>query len=180
MKATFQLILILTLICAICAMLLAGVYAITGEPIAKALEARTVKAAAAVLPVECDTPEKRAIDGENLFVARKDGQVAAVALEGRSANGYGGELVLMVGLSAAGKLINYRQLLASETPGLGTKIVEEPFMAQLRGKALQGDWRVTKDGGTIEAVTAATISSRAALECIRDAIARYERLAEQL
>ena len=114
------------------------------------------------------------------YQARREGRVAAVALEGRSSNGYGGEIVLMVGLDTSGKLVGYQKLVASETPGLGTKITEDSFLGQLRGRAFNANWQVRKDGGEIDAITAATISSRAALECVRDAIEKYEKAAAAL
>jgi Na+-translocating ferredoxin:NAD+ oxidoreductase subunit G len=110
------------------------------------------------------------------FVAKQDGKIVAVAVEGRSKNGYGGDVVLMVGMSADGKLINYEILTATETPGLGTKIAGDLFKAPLKGRPLDASWIVKKDGGQVDAVTAATISSRAALECIRDAIAKRQLL----
>ena len=103
MKDTVKLILVLTLICAVSSALLAAVYNTTKEPIAAALELRTASAAAKVMPEGASLPEKKAVAGETFFVARKEGQLAAVAVEGRSKNGYGGEIVLMVGLGADGR-----------------------------------------------------------------------------
>jgi electron transport complex protein RnfG len=180
MKDTAKLILVLTLICAISSALLAAVYNITKAPIEAALEQRTITAAAKVLPEGAQLPEKTVVGGETFFVARKGGQFFAVAVEGHSKNGYGGEIVLMVGLSGDGHLVNYQELVASETPGLGTKIESDSFRKPLLGRALNSDWRVKKDGGEVDAITAATISSRAALECIRDAIAKYQKAADAL
>ena len=175
MKETGYLIFILTVVCAVSSALLAAVYNTTKEPIAVSLELRTAGAAAKVMPEGSGMPEKKTVDGETFFVAKKDGQTVAVAVEGRSPNGYGGEIVLMVGLGTDGRLVNYRKLTANETPGLGAKIQDDAFIAPLRGRPFSADWRVKRDGGDVDAVTAATISSRAALECIRDAIAKYER-----
>ena len=180
MKETGYLIFILTAICAVSSALLAAVYNTTKDPIAASLELRTASAAARVMPQGSGMPEKKTVDGETFFVAKKDGRPVAVAVEGRSPNGYSGEIVLMVGLGADGRLVNYQRLVASETPGLGTKIEGDAFVAPLRGRAFGADWRVKKDGGDVDAVTAATISSRAALECIRDAIAKYEKARRQL
>ncbi len=180
MKDTIKLILVLTVICAVSSALLAAVYGKTKDPIAAALELRTAKAAAGVLPAGVDTPVKREADGIVFFVASKDGVPAGVALEGRSKNGYGGEIVLMVGISADGKLVNYQKLVASETPGLGTKMESDAFRQPLLGRSIKADWRVKKDGGEVDAITAATISSRAVMECVRDAIAKYERIAGRL
>ncbi|HPS08025.1 MAG TPA: hypothetical protein PLG22_10865, partial [Kiritimatiellia bacterium] len=106
MKETIQLILVLTVICAVSSALLAAVYSKTKDPIAAALELRTANAAAKVLPEGVATPEKKVVDGVTFFVAKKEDRFAGIALEGRSKNGYGGDIVLMVGLSADGKLVN--------------------------------------------------------------------------
>ena len=169
-----RLIFVLTVICAVSSALLAAVYNKTKEPIAAALEQRTRRAAAQVMPSGLPEPEKVVAGGHTFFVSSLDGEAVAVAVEGRSKNGYGGDVVLMVGMGMDGKLVSYEVVSASETPGLGTKIAGDAFRKPLEGKALDGNWSVRKDGGEVDAVTAATISSRAALECIRDAIAKLD------
>ena len=180
MKEAVKLILVLTIICAVSSALLAAVYGKTKDPIAKTLELRTANAAAKVMPEGVATPERREVGGVTFFVAKKGDEIASVALEGRSKNGYGGEIVLMVGLGADGTLVNYQKLVANETPGLGTKMDSDGFRKPLLGRSIKADWRVKKDGGDVDAITAATISSRAVLECIRDAIAKYGKAAGQL
>lgn len=180
MKDIIKLIAILTAISALSSALLAAVYSKTQAPIAAALELRTVKAAGKVMPEGASMPEKKEVGGVTFFVSKKASQLAAVAVEGRSKNGYGGEVVLMVGLGADGRLVNYQKLAASETPGLGTKMDADAFKKPLLGKALSSPWKVKKDGGEVDAITAATISSRAVLECIRDAIGKYEKAAAAL
>jgi electron transport complex protein RnfG len=173
MKETLKLILVLTVICAVSAALLAAVYSKTKAPIAAALEVRTATAAREVMPAGLPPPEKRIVDGVTFFVAKQEGRFAAAAVEGRSKSGYGGTVALMVGLGADGKLVNYKVIAANETPGLGTKMSSDTFRKPLLGKPLDGPWKVRKDGGDVDAITAATISSRAALDCIRDAIAKF-------
>ncbi|HPW75101.1 MAG TPA: RnfABCDGE type electron transport complex subunit G [Kiritimatiellia bacterium] len=175
MNDTIRLILVLTVICSISSVLLAAVYRQTQAPIEATLRQRTLRTAATVLPCGSDTPTPVELDGTTFYVARQGGAFAGAALEGHSANGYGGDMVLMVGLSADGKLVNFKKLVGSETPGLGTKIDTDLFRKPLLGRSLKANWTVRKDGGEVDAVTAATISSRAALECIRDAIARFEK-----
>ena len=180
MNDTTKLILVLTIICAVSSALLAAVYSKTKDPIEAALELRTANAAAKVMPEGVSTPVKKQVNGVTFFVAKKDEKLAAVALEGSSKNGYGGEIVLMVGLSADGKLVNYQKLIANETPGLGTKMESDAFRKPLLGRPLKTDWRVKKDGGEVDAITAATISSRAVMECLRDAIAKFDQASAQL
>jgi electron transport complex protein RnfG len=171
-----RLVFVLTVICAVSSALLAAVYKLTEAPISVALEERTRTAAASVMPAGLPVPEKLVQGGHTFFVAKQDGRIVAVATEGRSKNGYAGDVVLMVGMSADGKLVNYEVISASETPGLGTKIAANTFKNPLKGRSLDGSWKVKKDGGEVDAVTAATISSRAALDCIRDAISKRKQL----
>lgn len=172
MKEMIRLVLVLTVICAVSSALLAAVYGKTKGPIAASQEQRIVRAAAKVMPAGLPMPRKVEVQGATFFVAKQDDKVVAVATEGRSKNGYGGDVVLMVGMSAEGKLVGYEVIQATETPGLGTKISADSFRKPLLGKSIESPWIVKKDGGEVDAITAATISSRAALECIRDAIAK--------
>ena len=175
MKETLKLVAVLTIICAISAALLAAVYNVTMGPITKALLLKMETAAKEVMPSGSPKITKKVIGKTTFFIARADdGNVLAVAVEGFSKNGYGGNISLMVGVSAEKRMINYKVITANETPGLGTKIAGEKFIAPLRGKPFTSNWKVKKDGGEFDAITAATISSRAALECIEDAISKYE------
>ena len=146
MKKILGLVLSLTIISGVCAAVLAYVNGITSDPIAKTAERNKAAAKAAVL------------NGE-----------AGYAVEGVSQSGYGGEIRLMVGFKPDRKtVISYRVLAASETPGLGMKLKTPEFSGQFAGKdgtAL----KVKKDGGEIEAITSATITSRAVCEAIADA-----------
>ena len=126
--------------------MLAYVNSITAEPIAATAEKAREAAKAAVL---C---------GEEGYTA-----------EGRSGEGYGGDIVLMVGFKKDKKtVISYKVLQASETPGLGMKLKTPEFSGQFSGKDGSA-LKVKKDGGDIEAITSATITSRAVCKAIADA-----------
>jgi len=177
MKEIIKLVAVLTIICSVSAAMLAAVYNVTMGPINKALEEKISKAALEVMPSGTSEAVKEIIEGETLYTAREaDGTIKAVAIESTSPNGYGGDITMMIGLGADKTLVNYRVISSKETAGLGTKIAEEDFMNQLIGKAFSANWNVKKDGGDFDAVTSATISSRAAMECIRTAIAKYEKI----
>lgn len=175
MKEILKLVFVLTLISAICAALLAVAYKVTEKPIAEAAIRKTKKAAADVLPLGAK-PEIVEKDGTSYFVVKENGVLTAVALEGRSSKGYAGDIVLMVGLKADGTLIDYKILDCKETPGLGVKIGVAPFKTQFLNRTTADilGWKVKKDGGAIDAVTAATISSRAALGAISDAVKKFK------
>jgi len=190
MKSILKLAGILTLICVVLTAILAAVNGVTQDPIEQAREKRILEAARRVLPPGAEPVKtERVIRAEgreaqtHLFFVARDaaGALAAVAVQGTSEKGYGGPVTLMVGIAADGTLIGYEVTGQSETPGLGTKIRENPFRANLLTRAdgkprpVSGTvWKVKADGGEIDAVTAATISSRAALEAVRNAIAQYE------
>ncbi|MDR0907652.1 MAG: RnfABCDGE type electron transport complex subunit G [Rikenellaceae bacterium] len=158
------------------------VYRVTAEPIALAKEANTRAALAGVLAEFDDTSSKTIVlDGMNIVVytATKGGNVVGYAVETATQKGYSGEFRLMVGFTPASEVYKIQVLEHSETPGLGSKMTEEgnPLFASFEGKnpsAMQ--LSVKKDGGEVDALTAATITSRAYV----DAVARaYNALAEQ-
>ena len=181
MKETLKLVAVLTIICALSAALLATVYNKTMEPILVALDAKTVNAAREVMPEGSSDINKVVIGETDFFVARaENGEIEAVALEGISNNGYGGKLSLMIGVSRDKKVVDYKVIVSNETPGCGTKISGEKFKAPLREKLFSSNWKVRQDDGDFDAITGATISSRAAFECINDAISKYEQNLAQL
>lgn len=146
MKKIFGLILSLTIISGVCAAVLAYVDSITKEPIRATAEKNREAAKAAVL---C---------GQEGYTA-----------EGTCKDGYGGDITLMVGFKKDKKtVISYKVLAASETPGLGMKLKTPEFAGQFAGKDGRA-LKVKKDGGEIEAITSATITSRAVCRAIADA-----------
>ncbi|MCG8401928.1 MAG: RnfABCDGE type electron transport complex subunit G, partial [Firmicutes bacterium] len=95
------------------------------------------------------------------------GEPVGIAVRTFSPDGYGGEIRLMVGFDTEGVVTGTSVLSHTETPGLGAKMTEESFQAQFRGiDPAREPLAVVKDGGTIDALTAATISSRAFVEAI--------------
>ena len=146
MKKIFGLVLSLTIISGVCAGVLAYVDSITKEPIKATAERNREAAKQAVL---C---------GQEGYTA-----------EGTCKDGYGGDITLMVGFKTDKKtVISYKVLAASETPGLGMKLKTPEFTGQFAGKDGRA-LKVKKDGGEIEAITSATITSRAVCRAIADA-----------
>ena len=146
MKKILGLVLSLTIISGVCAAVLAYVDSITKEPIRQTAERNREAAKQAVL---C---------GQEGYTA-----------EGTCKDGYGGDITLMVGFKADKKtVISYKVLAASETPGLGMKLKTPEFAGQFAGKDGRA-LKVKKDGGEIEAITSATITSRAVCRAIADA-----------
>ena len=146
MKKIMSLVLSLTIISGVCAAVLAYVDSITKEPI---------KA----------TAEKNREAAKQAVLCGQEGYTA----EGTCKDGYGGDITLMVGFKTDKKtVISYKVLAASETPGLGMKLKTPEFADQFKGKD-GTSLKVKKDGGEIEAITSATITSRAVCNAIANA-----------
>ena len=86
--------------------------------------------------------------------------------------GFGGPLVLMVGITPDGQIFNTSVLSHNETPGLGAKCVSDVhFMDQFKGFDTKSrNLSVKKDGGDVDAITASTITSRAYSLAISNAV----------
>ena len=165
MKKILSLVLSLTIISAVCAGVLAYVNALTEEPIKATAAANRQNAVKAVMPAGVATVESAA-DGACFVGKDAAGAVVGYAAEGADAGGYGGDVVLMVGFQADKKtVVCYKTLKASETPGLGMKLNTPEFAGQFAGKN-GASLKVKKDGGEIEAITSATITSRAVCRAI--------------
>jgi len=183
MKETLRLIITLTLICLISGGLLAGFDGLTRERIAEVNIQRRQTALEAVLPGTnhydntpiSDSVTVRHLDRDwTFFTARKAGVFAGAAVETGSPNGYSGKIRLMFGFDADGKSIGIAILEQKETPGLGANIDTKKFRDKLAGlDLLKTNWHVKKDGGDIDHITAATISSRAVVEAVREALDAY-------
>lgn len=176
LESTFpNMVIVLLIISLISAGVLAATYESTAEDIAAHQLAKQLAAIDAVLPAEGgyaydnDILEDQTVSqGYQLYPAYIDSKLVGVAVLGIGNNGFGGPMQVMAGFSTRGELINAVVVQHSETPGLGTKVGEEKFAAQFRGIELSPDevLTVSKDGGTIDAVTAATISSRAYCDAV--------------
>lgn len=149
-----------------------GVYMLTEEPIAQAKELAVKDALAQVLP-QFEATTKQSIEVNQLPIvahtATIAGETVGYAVESISKNGFGGTVRLMVGFDTEGKILNINVLEQKETPGLGTKMADEDnvLLASLKDKnASEVNMTVKKDGGDIDALTAATISSRAYAEAV--------------
>lgn len=162
---------------------------ITLEPIAQAELAAKTEALNGVLPAFDETlSDELTIDDMIVTVhtASLDGMTVGYAVEAISKQGFGGPVSLMVGFTPAGEVINVNVLKQTETPGLGTKMADEgnPLINSIKGQQLEqkklvgGKLAVTKDGGDVDALTAATISSRAYVDAINRAWMAFKSVAQ--
>lgn len=156
---------------------------ITVEPIAQANRQAEVAALEAVLPAfDESTAETVTLDDMEIVVntAKKEGETIGYAVKTLSKKGFGGMITLMVGFDAEGNVHNVAVLSQSETPGLGTKMADEgnALIASIQGKNPGAmNLSVKKDGGDVDALTAATISSRAYVDAVARAYNAYKQVA---
>lgn len=149
---------------------------VTKGPIAQAKLERTTNALKNVLP-EFDNdpiqnvfkvPAELVRDSVEIYPAFREGASVGWAVVSTSEKGYNGLIKLMVGFDPDGSIIDIRVLEQKETPGLGTKIKGEKFKRQFRGKNPSSfDLKVKKDQGEVDALTGATITTRAFSEAVQ-------------
>lgn len=110
-----------------------------------------------------------------VFVINKDDKPYAVAFE-QFGGGFGGDLGVMVGYQLnTGDIAAIGITTMSETPGLGTKVKEKSFLSQFSGLSKDANLMVKKDGGEIDAVSGATVSSRAVTQATNLTKALYNK-----
>ena len=169
---------------AVCSSLLAGVYALTKEPIDTAAKAKNEAAIKEVLPASAATiEEERTIDFEGASYAYnlaydEQGNTVGCAINVAPV-GFGGPISIKVGFDANGVIWNTKVLSQAETPGLGAKCVEPAFSDQFKGfDPAQKKLAVRKDGGDVDAITASTITSRAYADGIALAVKVYQAIGQ--
>lgn len=161
---------------------------ITAEPIALSKQAATTAALTEVLPSFNETTSEELTIDEmpiTVYTATKGGVVAGYAVQTMTKQGFSGTVRLMVGFDTDGRVVNINVLEQTETPGLGTKMCDEgnPLLGSVKGQRLEekklvdGKLAVRKDGGDVDALTAATISSRAYVDAVNRAWMAYKSVA---
>ena len=154
------------------------VYGLTKPAIDKVEENKNIKAINEVLKtdIEIAAIETQVIEDLTYNLAYDiDNQFIGAAIKTYSMNGFGGKVELMVGMLDNGIINKVSVLAQTETPGLGANMVNEKFKGQFDGKnPKKFRLRVQKDGGDVDAITAATISSRAVAEAIQRAADGFE------
>ena len=160
-----RLTLTLFLITTIVAGLLGLVNYVTADTIAEQIAQKAENAMRQVLEADSyeplDVPEESAVTAA--YRAGDRGYVVRVA-----PNGFGGAIDMMVGVDVSGAVTGVAIVSQSETASLGANCTREDFRAQFTGKT--GTLSVSKDGGEIEALTGATVTSRAVTEGVQAAI----------
>ncbi|MCL6450780.1 MAG: RnfABCDGE type electron transport complex subunit G [Acetobacteraceae bacterium] len=193
MRDVLRLAGVLMLISALSGGALFVAYRLTSPRIGAETEARKQEALKQVLPAASGFIDRTG-DARRLLTQPEFADVREV-WEGRSLGtrvgwgilvaprGYGGPVVTLVGVEAGGRVAGVRVVSAShETPGLGTRVGEPAFLAQFRGlkpPPLVVVRSRPEQRGEVQAVTGATVSSRAVAQAVLVAAGLAERLGRQ-
>ncbi len=172
MSGALRLVIVLFVVCGIAAGSLAFVNAATKERIAEGARLEKIEAMQKVLP---QAEEFAEVQPGKVWEARRGSEVIGHVLAAH-AQGYSGPIESLVGLDPAGVVSGVRVLVQTETPGLGAKVVRPEFLAQFEGRKPE-EVGLKKDNptGKIDAITAATISSRALTNAVRKIIDAYQK-----
>ncbi|MBQ3677590.1 MAG: RnfABCDGE type electron transport complex subunit G [Bacteroidales bacterium] len=149
---------------------------VTKDPIANSKQQKQIEAISAVVPAFNNNPletcEKVAVDDDSLavYTAQNGDEIVGYAILSSTNSGFGGNVQIMVGFNPDGTIYNTSVVTHQETPGLGDQMTTEKFRSQFIGfDCKTKKARVKKDGGDVDALTAATISSRAFCSAINKA-----------
>lgn len=178
-----NMVMVLVAITLIASSAVGAVYQFTVEPIRIAKEVKLNKAIVEVLPQFTELQDVKCVqvDGEdvNVYPAINGSDVVGYAVESFSKNGFGGVIKILVGFQADGTIFSTEVISHAETPGLGDKMdkSKSDFSLQFKGKNPESyKLSVKKDGGDIDAITAATISSRAFANAVDNAYKAFQQV----
>ena len=161
------------------------VYGLTKDTIAQVEIKKNQKAIQEVLPLEGEIEYKeQTINFEstdfpcNLAYDKQTKEFKGIAIK-TSEGGFGGKIEIMVGILADGTITGTSVLSHSETPGLGANMTGKFKDQFVKKNPAEFKLAVTKDGGNVDAITAATITSRAFTKAVDKAYKMFEANKEQ-
>ena len=171
----YNMAIVLTVISVVAAAALAYVNEVTKGPIAEIQQRNEAQAIKAVLCDENAVITDTIVNGDVTLYLTANG--AAVKTVDPKNESFSGGLTIMVGLDKEFKVLGYTVLVSNETPGLGAKAAEwfqEGGKGNIIGR-VAGQFKTSKDGGDVDAITASTITSRSFLRAVNNAYAEYAK-----
>ncbi len=174
MRESMRMVIVLTVIAMVSAGVLSQVYNVTSVIIA---ENRAREMENTVYQVFAEADSVDFVEAAFVMFNAKDsaGNILGFAFASE-ANGYAGPVRVMVGVDGDTKeIVDIAVLDHTETPGLGSKIEDEEFRSQFRGKTVESALRIGQD---IDSITGATVSAQAVAQAVRnnfsDALSAFE------
>lgn len=189
---------VLTIICAAAALALAGVHGATKPVIAEQERQFRLRSIKQATPLYDNDPDQDVVTIENegtplcVFRSRSGDEVVGIAFAWVQGGGYSGDIKVLVGVTPDGEVacgpedgsyLGVQILQHAETPGLGAKMEEEGWRRQFCGHDLDDGetfWQVRKDGGQVDSLTGATITSRTVSSAIQGALQFFQEHREEI
>ncbi|MGD9733549.1 MAG: RnfABCDGE type electron transport complex subunit G [Desulfamplus sp.] len=188
MREMINMVVVLTLLSAFSGGLLAAVRTGTKDQIEQqVLKFQKAPAIKQILSDVSNDPLKdrfKIMDKEQeltFFVGKHDGKPDAVTFE-TMGKGFGGDIGVMVGVNIeTDKIIGICVTTHSETPGIGSKAKDDPkFAGQFAGMAMDKNFATKNDGGDIDAMSGATVTSKGVSIAAQQAQDIYKRLKPEI
>ncbi len=185
MREMIKMVLVLTILSVFSGGILAAIYNETKE--SAALQVIKYVKGPALRKIFKDvsndpTKDRFAIENRTFYVGVFDGEPRAIAFETFGKGGYGGYVGLMAAIDIkTDKLVGVSVTTHAETPGMGARAETDPaFASQFQGLPINDSFQVTQDGGAINAISGATLTSRAVSLAATEAGEIYQQLKPQL
>lgn len=168
-------VVVLFVICLLVTLALAITNQVTKQKIVE-MNLKTEQASQKQVLPGAETFTKKASQNKEFVVGVKGGKTVGYVFT-TSSKSYGGDVKVMTGISADGKVTGVNLLSTSDTPGLGLNAQKESFRDQFKQKAPDSGFTVVKNGkagsGQIAALTGATITSKAVADAVNQAVKQY-------
>ena len=194
LRELIQMVVVLTIVTAVCAGGLAAVRMVTAEKIEyqqiKFIKEPALKKILTEFDNDPISDRIQIVTGRDargrevkttFFLAKKGGDTTSLAFEA-SGPGYAGPIGVMIAIDPKGDRVQAVAVTTqSETPGLGTKIVEDPaFSAQFSNKPVSANFNLASRGGLIGAISGATVSSDGVSTAVSRGVELYQQVKSQL
>jgi electron transport complex protein RnfG len=159
-------VIFITLVVLVSVSLLVGIDSVTAPKIAEQERLKVERMLGEMFPAMDDYEPKDLDDSVDGIYTIKSSEVTIGYAFLVIGGGYGGDINILVGLEDETTLKGITIISQTETPGLGTRIADTNFTDRFTGMAID-DIGLARDGGGIDAVTGATISSRAVVDAVK-------------
>ena len=115
-----------------------------------------------------------------VFIGKKNGAPWALAYES-DGNGFGGEMGVMIGFELIKDTLTGIGITShKETPGVGSRVTEDSFTKIFKGKGINAVFKIKADGGEIDALTGATVSSKGVCSALQKGVPLYKEIKKQV
>ena len=117
---------------------------------------------------------------KKVFLAKKGGKLVAMAYDTGDAKGYKGPIEMMVAVDSEGKIIGMSMMSHKESPGFGANAEKPEFTDQFKAGILPSEVELSSSGGKIDAISGATVTSKAIVRALKKAVEIFPRIKKEV